>query len=214
MGTKYTRKRPRADFTPEERAAYKALKAADKQAAIHAREVGAALLSQSSELIDAFRIYAARVMGHRTLGNALGMFAQNPRATRVDAAFFWVRQGRMVRKDAEPMLILARRKGNRVEETTNEETGETEQTIEGKWSGWTGQRVFDIRDTVPKKNPCPHCGTQPGDTCPDSCQVYAPVTGPLPSREEVAELLDSILRDEGGFCLDFLDAEPLDGDDE
>ncbi|MFC7641544.1 hypothetical protein ACFQX6_11490 [Streptosporangium lutulentum] len=39
------------------------------------------------------------------------------------------------------------------------------------------------------------------------------MTGPVPTREEVEELLDSILRDAGGFCLEFLDAEDSDEDD-
>ncbi|WP_433235282.1 hypothetical protein ACQPYK_25075 [Streptosporangium sp. CA-135522] len=206
MATKYTKKRPRADYTPEERAEYGARKQADKQIAIHSRESGAAALAQSSTLIDGFRVYAGRVMGHRTLGNALGMLVQNPQATRVNSAFFWGKEGRKVRPEAESMRLLARRKGNKIVESENADTGETEQTIEGKWSGWTSERVFDVRDTVPKKT-CPHCGTAPGDTCPDSCQVYVPVLGPVPTRDEVAELLDRILRDEGGFCLDFLDAE-------
>ncbi|MFC7641545.1 hypothetical protein ACFQX6_11495 [Streptosporangium lutulentum] len=174
MGSTYTRKRPRADFTPEEREAYKARKQADKQIAIHAREVGAALLSQSVELIDGFRVYASRVMGHRTLGNALGMLAQNPQATRVNSAFFWGKEGRAVRKEAESIRVLAKRKGNKIVESTNETTGETEQTVEGKWSGWTAERVFDVRDTVPNKKPCKHCGTEPGRPAPTRARCTSP----------------------------------------
>lgn len=213
MGTTYAKKRPRADLTPEEREAYKARKQVDRQIAIAAREAGAAALSQSLTLIDGFRVYAARVMGHRTLGNALGMLVQNPKATRVNAAFFWAKEGRKVRPEAEAMRLLARRKGNRIVESENPDTGETEQTIEGKWSGWTSERVFDVRDTVPKKT-CPHCGTAPGERCPDSCPVYEPVMGPLPTREEVVELLDSIMRDEGGFCLEFLEVEDTEDQDD
>lgn len=209
MGTttrKTKRRRPRADFTPEQREAWKARKHADKRAAIAAREGAAALLAQRSDLIDAFRVYASRVMDHRTLGNALGMMAQNPAATRVNSAFFWTREGRAVRPEAQPMCVLARRRGNKIVETENPDTGETEETVEGKWSGWTGERVFDVRDTVPAKKPCQHCGTEPGGTCPGSCAVYVPAAGPIPTREEVAELLDEILRDEGGFDLSFLEA--------
>ncbi|MEQ4724704.1 hypothetical protein [Nonomuraea sp. B19D2] len=204
--TRRTRRRPRANFTPEQRAEYAARKQADKQAAIAARESAAALLAQRPDLLDPFRIYASRVMGHRTLGNALGMMAQRPDAIRVNSAFFWAREGRAVRSEAQPMCVLARRKGNKIVESENPDTGETEETVEGKWSGWTAERVFDVRDTVPAKKPCEHCGTEPGGTCPGSCAVYVPVVGPVPTREEVAELLDEILRDEGGFDLDFLEA--------
>lgn len=206
MGTTYTKKRPRADLTSEEREAYKQLKQADKQIAIAAREHGATLLAQSSKLIDVFRVYASRVIDHRSLGNALGMLTQNRHATRVNSALWWGKEGRKVRPEATPMRLLAKRKGNKIVESTNETTGETEQTVEGKWSGWTAERVFDVRDTVPKKT-CIHCGTEPGGTCPEECAVYEPVAGPVPTREEVEELLDRILRDEGGFCLDFLLAD-------
>ncbi|QFY09570.1 hypothetical protein GBF35_25570 [Nonomuraea phyllanthi] len=219
------RRRPRADFTPEQRAAYGARKRADKQTAIAAREGAAALLAQRPALIDPFRVYASRVMGHRTLGNALGMMAQNPSATRVNSAFFWAKEGRAVLPGAAPICVLARRKGNKIVEEENPDTGETEETVQGKWSGWTAERVFDVRDTIPAKKPCQHCGTEPGGTCPASCAVYEPVAGPVPTREEVAELLDTILREEGGFDLDFLEAaadeaqdllddEPDDGGDE
>ncbi|MEV0149765.1 MULTISPECIES: hypothetical protein [unclassified Nonomuraea] len=200
------RRRPRANFTPEQRAEWSARKHADKQTAIAARESAAVLLAQRSDLIDAFRVYASRVMGHRTLGNALGMMAQNPAATRVNSAFYWAREGRGVRPEAKPMCVLARRKGNKIVEEENPDTGETEETVDGKWSGWTSERVFDVRDTVPAKKPCEHCGTEPGGSCPGSCAVYVSVAGPVPTREEVAELLDKILRDEGGFDLDFLEA--------
>lgn len=206
MGTTRRRRRPRADFTPEQRAEYRARKYADKQAAIAARENGAALLASRPELIDAFRVYASRVMGHRTLGNALGMMAQRPDAIRVNSAFFWAREGRAVLPQAKPMCVLARRRGNKIVERENPDTGETEETVEGKWSGWTSERVFDVRDTVPAKKPCQHCGTEPGQTCPDSCPVYEPVAGPAPTREEVADLLDTILREEGGFDLAFAEA--------
>ncbi|TDD30187.1 hypothetical protein E1286_46090 [Nonomuraea terrae] len=211
------RRRPRADFTPEQREAYKARKQADKSAAIRARESAAALLSQRTELIDAFRVYASRVMDHRTLGNALGMMAQRPDATRVNSAFFWAREGRTVLPDANPICVLARRKGNRIVEEENPDTGEVEETVQGKWSGWTGERVFDVLDTVPAKKPCRHCGTAPGERCPGSCAVYVPVAGPLPTREEVADLLNEILREDGGFDLGLYESmadEAADMDDE
>ncbi|MEV0617655.1 hypothetical protein AB0I81_30340 [Nonomuraea sp. NPDC050404] len=205
--TRRARKRPRADFTPEQRAAYAERKRADKATAIAYRESAAELLATNGfALIDAFRTYASRVMGHRTLGNALGMMAQRPDALRVNAALFWAKEGRAVRPDADPICVLARRKGNKIVEEENPDTGETEETVKGKWSGWTAERVFDVRDTVPAKEPCQHCGTAPGGTCPDSCAVYEPVFGPVPTREEVAELLDKMLRDEGGFDLDVLEA--------
>ncbi|PRX66189.1 hypothetical protein B0I32_106325 [Nonomuraea fuscirosea] len=204
--TRRTRKRPRANFTPEQRAEWAARKHADKQAAIAARENGAAVLASRPELIDMFRMYASRVMGHRTLGNALGMMAQRPDAIRVNSAFFWAKEGRTVLDEAKPLCVLARRRGNKIVAEENPDTGEVEETVQGKWSGWTAERVFDVRDTVPSKEPCPLCGGEAGQRCPDSCPVYDPVTGPLPSRDEVAELLDKILREEGGFDLDFAEA--------
>ncbi|MFF0770902.1 hypothetical protein ACFYUK_18600 [Nonomuraea wenchangensis] len=201
------RRRPRADFTPEQRAEWGERKRADKATAIAYRESAAALLAaEGFTLIDAFRTYASRVMGHRTLGNALSMIAQRPDAIRVNAAFFWAKEGRAVLPDAEPICILARRRGNRIVEEENPDTGETEETVKGKWSGWTSERVFDVRDTVPAKKPCQHCGTEPGQKCPDSCAVYEPVFGPVPTREEVADLLDKELREEGGFDLSYLEA--------
>lgn len=201
MATTRTRRRP-SRLTAEQRAERAARRYADKQAAIAARENGAALLASRPELIDAFRVYASRVMGHRTLGNALGMMAQRPDAIRVNSAFFWAKEGRRVLPEAKPMCVLARRKGNRIVERENPQTGEVEETIEGKWTGWTAERVFDVRDTVPKES-CPLCGGEAGERCPDTCPVYEPVAGPLPSREEVADLLDKILKDDGGFDLDF-----------
>ena len=208
--TKRRRTRPRARWSEEDKQAWRARKHQDKKIANDAVVTAARALSERPDLIDAFREYAARVQGHRTLRNTLAMLAQNPAATRVHSAFFWAKEDRAVVKTAEPMRVIARRRGgNKVEEFDNPETGETEEIDAGAWSGFTSERVFDIRDTTPKNRPCNHCGTHPGLRCPDSCLVYEPVRGTAPTRDEVLELLDQVLKDNIGFA-----SEGLDGDED
>ncbi|MFI7706532.1 hypothetical protein [Nonomuraea sp. NPDC049480] len=211
--TKRRRTRPRSNWSEEDRQAWRDRKGADKAIANDAVVKAARALSERPDLIDAFREYAARVQAHRTLRNALALLGQNPSATRVKSAFFWAKEDRAVLKTAEPMRVIARRRGGkRVEEFEDPGTGETEEIDAGSWNGFTSERVFDVRDTVPKNRPCLHCGTHPGLRCPDSCDVYEPVRGPAPTREEVVELLNTVLRDEGGFAPEGLD-EDLDGDE-
>ncbi|SDL75830.1 hypothetical protein SAMN05421874_128117 [Nonomuraea maritima] len=207
------RTRPRASWTEAEKQVWRESKDADKKIVSDAVVMGARALSQRPDLIDAFREYAARVQGHRTLRNALAMLAQNPNATRVNSAFFWAKEDRAVLKTAEPMRVIARRRGGKkVEEFENKETGQTEEVDAGEWSGFTSERVFDVRDTVPKNRPCDHCGTHVGLRCPETCAVYEVVRGPAPTRDEVRELLDRVLKDDIGFFPADVDGEGEDSE--
>ncbi len=211
---KRRRRRPRAGWNPGDKQAWRERKDLDKAIANDAVVKAARALSEHPELIDAFREYAVRVQAHRTLRNTLALLGQNPSATRVKSTFFWAKENRAVLETAEPMRIIARRRGGkRVEEFDDPKTGETEEVDAGAWTGFTSERVFDVRDTTPKNKPCPECGTHPGLRCPDSCAVYEIVRGQAPTRDEVLELLDQVLKDDVGFSpADLDDSESEDGD--
>lgn len=205
--TKRRHRRPRSNWTEADKALWRDRKQSDKATAKASVHAAAQVLALKPHLIKAFQEFAARVQGHRTLRNALAMFGQRPSALRVHSAFFWAKEDRAVLPSAEPICVIARRRGGKkVEEVDNPDTGETEEVDAGEWSGFTSERVFDVRDTVPKNRPCDHCGTHVGLRCPDSCPVYEPVRGPAPTLEDVVELLNQVLKDDGGF-----DPEGLDG---
>ncbi|MEV4079053.1 hypothetical protein AB0J43_02015 [Nonomuraea fuscirosea] len=86
MTTRRRRTRPRARWSEEDKQAWRARKHQDKQIAKDAVVTGARALSERPDLIEAFREYAARVKGHRTLRNALAMLAQNPPAAQLQSA--------------------------------------------------------------------------------------------------------------------------------
>ncbi|WP_431928742.1 hypothetical protein [Nonomuraea jabiensis] len=208
--TKRRRRRPRSTWTEADKALWRDRKQSDKATANASVHGAAQVLALKPHLIEAFQEFAARVQGHRTLRNALAMFGQRPSALRVQSAFFWAKEDRAVLPSAEPICVIARRRGGKkVEEVDNPDTGETDEVNAGEWSGFTSERVFDVRDTVLKNRPCDHCGTHVGLRCPDSCPVYEPVRGPAPTREDVVELLNQVLKDDGGF-----DPEGLDGDED
>lgn len=205
MATSKRRRRPRSDWSEDEKQAWRDQKLADKQIANDAVEKAARALAQRPDLIDAFRALASRIQDGRSLRNALAVLGQRPDAIRVHSAMWWSREDRRVLPEATPIRVIARRRGGkRTEDVENKETGQTEEVGNGTWSGYTAERVFDVRDTVPRSKTC-RCGTEPGERCPDSCPVLAPVMGPIPTRQEVAELLDHVLREEGGFDPDLLD---------
>ncbi|TMR99584.1 hypothetical protein [Nonomuraea basaltis] len=198
--TRHRRRRPRSGWSPGDKQAWRERKDRDKAIANDAVVTAARALSERADLLDAFREYAARVQAHRTLRNTLALLGQNPAATRVKSAFFWAKEDRAVLPTAEPMCIVARRRGGKkVEEFADPDTGETKEADAGDWTGFTSERVFDVRDTTPKNRPCDFCGTHPGLRCPDACPVYEPVRGPAPTRDEVHDLLDQVLKDDIGF---------------
>lgn len=206
------RKRPRSNWSEEDKALWRSRKDADRGTANLSANAAAHALAENPNLILAFQEYAARVRAHRSLRNALAMFHQRPSAIRVNSAFFWAKEDREVLKAAEPICVIARRRGGkRVEEVENQQTGETEEADLGEWSGFTSERVFDVHDTVPKNRPCQHCGTPRGQRCPASCTVYEPVLGEKPTIGEIAELLDTMLREEGGFDLSLFAALAAEG---
>ncbi|MFI9553649.1 hypothetical protein [Nonomuraea endophytica] len=210
MATTRRRRRPRSGWSPGDKQAWRERKDADMAIAHDAVTKAARALSDRSDLIDAFREYASRVQAHRTLRNTLSLLGQNPYATRVKSAFFWAKDDRAVLATAEPMRVVARRRGGkRVEEYEDKETGETKEADAGQWTGFTSERVFDVRDTVPKNRPCDQCGTRVGLRCPDSCPVYEPARGPAPTRDEVHELLDQVLKDDVGFYPADLDGDKV-----
>lgn len=198
-----------ADMTDEEREAWTARKDAGRASAYQAWIGTATMLAENPELIDGFRLACARIRPY-SIGNCLRVFGQRE-AFRVDARFFWGRYGRQVLPDATPIWILApKAEGKRTKEVTNKETGETE-TVEEAYKIWPVEDVYAAVDTTPKDRSCLFCGTQPGQRCNVDCPVLQPVSGPIPSREDVADALHTALKKVGGFdpmLLDDLDPDP------
>ncbi|GAA3144291.1 hypothetical protein GCM10010466_39260 [Planomonospora alba] len=193
-----------ADMTDAEWDAFCARKDAGRAAAHAGQMKAATALQQHPEMIDAFRVFAARMHPY-SIGNALRIFGQDPSATRADARFFWGGNDRRIREDAAPVWIYAPKvERTRKEEVTDPKTGQTE-TVEEHYSTWPVEDVYPASATVPKNGPCIFCGTDEGGTCPPGCAVMQPVAGPIPSRDDVVEVLHKTLKAVGGFDASGLD---------
>ncbi|MEV1167435.1 hypothetical protein [Nonomuraea sp. NPDC049784] len=198
-------------MTAEELAAWQAHKDAGRATAKSVEIQVAAAMAANPETIDGFRLFCAR-MDVYSIRNAMRIFGQNPKATHVQPRFFWGGYGRAIADDAAAIWIMAPKvERKRTKEVENPKTGEAE-TVEESYKFWPVEDVFPASATVPKNGPCPFCDTQEGQRCPDTCPVMMPQAGRVPSREDVADALDRVLRQIGGFdpsVLDELGDDPL-----
>lgn len=185
-------------MTADELAAWQARKDAGRATAKTGEVQVAAAMAANPELIDGFRLFCAR-MGFYSIRNCLRIFAQDPKATQVQPRFFWGGYGRAIADDAAGIWIMAPKvERTRTKEVENPKTGDAE-TVEESYKFWPVEDVFPASATVPKNGPCTFCDTEEGQRCPDSCPVMMPQSGRIPSREDVADALDRVLRQIGGF---------------
>ncbi len=202
-------------MTPEELAAWQARKDNGRAAAKSAEVQIAAAIRDKPELIDGFRAFCAR-MNPYSIRNCLRIFGQNPEATHVQPRFFWGGYGRAIIDDNAAVWIMAPKvERTKTKEVENPRTGQVEE-VEDTYKFWPVEDVYPASATVPKNGPCPFCNGPEGERCPDWCAVMQPQAGSAPSREDVAEALNAVLKQIGGFdpnLLHGLGPDPIDEDD-
>ncbi|MGW4639644.1 ArdC family protein [Sphaerisporangium sp. NPDC004334] len=207
-------RRRRPQMTEEERAAWKARKAARVGDLKELQRAAAMRILTDPAAAHTFvkvcaSIGAGSYEGAKyTLRNAVLLWGQNPAISHVGSFDYWREQGRRVRKGTSErptkalgiFVYIGKDKDKDAEEGKPRE--EAEHKAEDKRPKYkVSNGTYDVRSTIPIET-CIYCGTNPpedptGDGCPADCAVFDLRPGIEPPLEEVYAVAFALAEDDG-----------------